>query len=305
MNHAEFSSRGGKARAKKLTASARKRIASNAAKTRWKKKRSARLSNVCMSRRRRKTKTMNSTLTSELPSVPPVGSMQLLGRVLVACEFSGIVRDAFAARGWDAWSCDILPTESKGQHFQGDVRDILHKSWDIIIAHPPCTHLCSSGARYFAAKKADGRQQQGVDFFMAMVNAPVARLAIENPVGIMSGIYRKPDQIIQPWMFGHPDSKATCLWLRGLPKLTPTKVLHPEWGKPDKNGKRTSLSHNAPRIRWNNQTASGQNKLGPSLKHPELRAKLRSITYTGIAEAMADQWTHATRPNAPHEPRRE
>ena len=106
---------------------------------------------------------MNNTLTSKLPSVPPVGSMQLLGRVLVACEFSGIVRDAFAARGWDAWSCDILPTESKGQHFQGDVRDILHESWDIVIAHPPCTHLCSSGARYFAAKKADGRQKQGVD----------------------------------------------------------------------------------------------------------------------------------------------
>ena len=172
-----------------------------------------------------------------------VSSKELLGRVLVACEFSGIVRDAFAARGWDAWSCDTLPTESKGQHFQGDVRDILKEGWDIVIAHPPCTHLCSSGARYFVAKQADGRQQQGVDFFMAMVNAPVAHLAVENPVGIMSRLYRKPDQIIQPWMFGHPESKATCLWIRGLPKLTPTKILHPEWGKPDKNGKRTSLSH--------------------------------------------------------------
>ena len=232
-----------------------------------------------------------------------VGSGDLLGRVLVACEFSGIVRDAFAARGWDAWSCDILPSETPGNHLQSDVFslsgdfDICGGKWDIVIAHPPCTHLCSSGARYFEAKKADGRQQRGVDFFMALVNAPVARLAVENPVGIMSSLYRKPDQIVQPWMFGHPDSKATCLWLRGLPKLTPTKVLHPEWGKPDKNGKRTSLSHNAPRIRWNNKTESGQNKLGPSLKHPELRAKLRSITYTGLAEAMADQWTLATRPN--------
>jgi len=217
-------------------------------------------------------------------------------RVLVGCEFSGTVRDAFLRLGHDAWSCDLLPCESGGPHIQGDVRDVLADNWQLAIFHPPCTHLCSSGARYFAAKKADGRQQQAVDFFMAMVNAPVARLAIENPVGIMSGIYRKPDQIIQPWMFGHPDSKATCLWLRGLPKLTPTKVLHPEWGKPDKNGKRTSLSHNAPRIRWSNQTASGQKELGPSLKHSELRAKLRSITYTGIAEAMADQWTRATRP---------
>lgn len=218
-------------------------------------------------------------------------------RILVACEFSGTVRRAFASKGWDAWSCDLLGDESgehAAQHIQGDVLEYLDRPgwlWDLIIAHPPCTHLCSSGARYFAAKRADGRQRQAVDFFMAMVNAPVAHLAVENPVGIMSRLYRKPDQIVQPWMFGHPDSKATCLWLRGLPKLTPTKVLHPEWGKPDKNGKRTSLSHNAPRIRWNNQTASGQNKLGPSLKHPELRSKLRSIIYTGIAAAMADQWT--------------
>jgi hypothetical protein len=190
-------------------------------------------------------------------------------KVLVACEFSGVVREACREKGHDAWSCDILPTEIPGQHIRGDVLEILDKGWDLMIAHPPCTDLAVSGARYFAEKKADGRQQRAVDFFMALVNASIPRIAVENPVCIMSRLYRKPDQIIQPWMFGHPESKATCLWLKGLPVLQPTNVVPlPESG------------------RWNNQTASGQNRLAPS---PD-RWKQRSTTYRGIAAAMASQW---------------
>ena len=190
-------------------------------------------------------------------------------KVLVACEFSGVVREACREKGHDAWSCDILPTEIPGQHIRGDVLEILDKGWDLMIAHPPCTDLAVSGARYFAEKKADGRQQRAVDFFMALVNASIPRIAVENPVCIMSRLYRKPDQIIQPWMFGHPESKATCLWLKGLPILQPTNVVPlPESG------------------RWNNQTASGQNRLAPS---PD-RWKQRSTTYRGIAAAMASQW---------------
>lgn len=191
-------------------------------------------------------------------------------KILVACEFSGRVREAFKAQGHDAWSCDLLPTEIPGQHIQGDVLEVLDKGWDLMIAHPPCTHLAVSGARYFARKRADGTQQAAIDFFMALVNAPIPRIAVENPVCIMSRLYRKPDQIVQPWMFGHPESKATCLWLKGLPLLIPTNVLPlPESG------------------RWNNQTASGQNRLTPS---PD-RWKQRSETYLGIAEAMARQWS--------------
>jgi hypothetical protein len=149
-----------------------------------------------------------------------------------------------------------------------DVLRLLRWPWDLMIAHPPCTHLAVSGARYFAQKRADGRQQQGIDFFMALINAPIERIAVENPVGIMSSYYRKPDQIIQPWQFGHPESKATCLWLKGLPPLKPANILE-DMG------------------RWDNQTPSGQNKLGPS----EDRWKLRSITYHGIAQAMAEQWS--------------
>lgn len=208
-------------------------------------------------------------------------------KILIACEFSGVVRDAFIARGHDALSCDLLPTERPGPHYMGDVFDIINDGWDMMIAFPPCTHLCSSGARHFAQKRADGRQQQGIDFFMAFTRTSIPRVAIENPVGIMSTIYRKPDQIIQPWMFGHPHSKATCLWLIGLPKLQPTKILHPTWTQNlSAKGKRTDQAHNRPQVRWENQTASGQNKLAPSYD----RWKLRSITYQGIADAMADQW---------------
>jgi len=204
-------------------------------------------------------------------------------RVLVACEFSGVVRDAFAKRGHDAWSCDILPTEIPGNHIQGNVLNILNDGWDLMIAHPPCTHLSSSGARWFAAKRADGRQQQGVDFFMRLAEAPIPKTAIENPIGIMSRIYRKPDQIIQPWQFGHPESKATCLWLRGLPTLIPTKICDPVWHENlTAKGKKTAKNHNRPQVRWENQ-----NKLPPSAD----RGKLRSITYQGIAEAFATQYT--------------
>lgn len=188
--------------------------------------------------------------------------------VLVACEQSGIVRDAFAARGHDAWSCDLLPSDRPGNHYVCDASDALLQNWDLLIAHPHCTHTAVSGARYFAQKRADGRQQQGIDFFLLFVNAThIPRRAIEHPVSIMSSVYRPPDQIIQPWWFGHPESKATCLWLFGLPRLTPTNEL-------------------PKRKRWDNQTASGQNRLGPS---PE-RARIRAQTYAGIAAAMAEQW---------------
>lgn len=190
--------------------------------------------------------------------------------VLVACEFSGIVRDAFRARGHNAVSCDLEPSERPGPHIQGDVLEIIDADWDLVIAHPPCTHLAVSGARYFAEKRADGRQQEGIDFFMRFARLDhVPRVCIENPICIMSSVWRKPDQIIQPYEYGHPESKKTCLWLKGLPKLVPTRILPlPESG------------------RWANQTPSGQNKLGPSKD----RAKIRSRTYQGIADAMAEQW---------------
>ena len=181
-------------------------------------------------------------------------------KILVACEYSGKVRDAFIRAGHDAVSCDILPTEKPGPHHQGSVLDILDDGWDMMIAFPPCTHLASSGARWFAEKRADGRQQEGSDFFMRMINAPIERIAVENPIGIMSRTYRKPDQIIQPWQYGHGETKATCLWLKNLPLLQPTCVVE---GR-------------EPRM-W---------KLPPSKD----RAKLRSETYQGIADAMALQW---------------
>ena len=189
-------------------------------------------------------------------------------KVLVACEYSGSVRDAFIKRGHDAVSCDILPTDSPGPHYQGDVLDILNDGWDIMIAHPPCTHLAVSGAAWFAEKRADGRQQAGIDFFLEMINADIPKICVENPVCIMSSVYRKPDQIIQPYMFGHPESKKTCLWLRNLPKLTPTMNVKSEYDLLPKNQRE--------RIHY----------LPPS----EDRWKLRSLTYPGIADAMATQW---------------
>lgn len=195
-------------------------------------------------------------------------------KVLVACEFSGIVRDAFAARGHDAWSCDLLPSERPGNHFQRHIEDVLAQGvqWDLMIAHPPCTHIAVSGAAHFAAKRADGRQQQGIDFFMAMVNAPIDRICVENPVGIMSHVYRPPDQYIQPYEYGHEAMKKTGLWLKNLPKLVPTKLVDrgPIWVQKDG---RTRGS------RWHMCIPEGPN-----------RWKIRSRTFQGIADAMAEQW---------------
>lgn len=179
-------------------------------------------------------------------------------RVLVACEFSGIVRDAFIARGHDAWSCDILPTEKPGPHIQDDVLKHISDGWDMMIAHPPCTHLAVSGARWFKDKIHE--QNLAIDFFIALADASIPKVAVENPISIMSTVYRKPDQIIQPWWFGHGETKATCLWLRGLPKLHPTKVVDGRYGR----------VHRMPP--------------GPE------RWRERSRTYQGIADAMAEQW---------------
>jgi hypothetical protein len=179
-------------------------------------------------------------------------------KVLVACEYSGTVRDAFLRAGHDAMSCDILPTDSNGPHYQGDVRDILGDGWDLMIAHPPCTHLAVSGARWFKDKVTE--QAEALDFVRMLMAAPIERIAIENPVSIISSKIRKPDQIIQPWQFGHGETKATCLWLKNLPKLTPTNVVEG----------RDNRIHRMP----------------PS---PD-RWKLRSKTYAGIAQAMAEQW---------------
>jgi len=194
-------------------------------------------------------------------------------RILVACEESQAVTVQLRGRGHEAYSCDILPCSGGHPewHLQQDVGPVLAGGgWDMIVAFPPCTDLAVSGARHFAAKRADGRQQKSIEFFMQFARVECSRVAIENPIGIMSSLWRKPDQVIQPWQFGEDASKATCLWLKGLPLLLPTDVLP---------GGRTA--------RRANQTASGQNKLGPS---PD-RARLRSKTYTGIARAMAEQWS--------------
>lgn len=189
-------------------------------------------------------------------------------RVLVACEYSGRVRDAFIARGHDAMSCDLLPTDAPGPHYQGDVRDVLDFPWDLMIAHPPCTDLAVSGAAWFAKKKLTGAQQASASFFKLLSKADIPRIAIENPVCIMSSLWRKPDQVIHPWMFGHMEQKATCLWLKGLPVLTETKNVKEEMMKLPKN-QRERLHYLPPSAdRW----------------------KLRSETYLGISEAMAEQW---------------
>lgn len=182
-------------------------------------------------------------------------------RVLVACEFSGVVRDAFAARGHDAWSCDLLPTERPGQHLQCDVREVLTDGsrWDLMIAHPPCTHLAVSGARWFKDKVTE--QNEAIRFVMDLMTSDVPRIALENPVSVISSRVRKPDQVIQPWMFGHGEIKATCLWLVGLPKLVPTNVV---------DGREARVHRMPP---------------GPN------RWKERSRTLPGVAAAMAEQWS--------------
>ena len=149
-------------------------------------------------------------------------------RVLIACESSGVVRDAFLRRGHDAMSCDLLETEQPGPHYKGDVREVIHAQWDLMIAHPECTHLSVSGAAWFKEKKMDGRQARGISFFMEMIKADIPMIAVENPVCIMSSLYQRPTQIIQPYMFGHLETKATCLWLKNLPVLRPTNNVKVE-----------------------------------------------------------------------------
>lgn len=189
------------------------------------------------------------------PNAPSLGNDM---KVLIACEYSGKVRDAFLRAGHDAMSCDLLPTDAPGPHYQGDVRDVLGDGWDLMIAHPPCTHLAVSGARWFKNKQAE--QAEALAFVRLLLDAPIPRIALENPVSIISSRIRKPDQIIQPWQFGHGETKATCLWLKNLPLLQPTQIV---------DGRE-------PRI----------HKLPPS---PD-RWKIRSETYQGIANAMADQF---------------
>ena len=203
-------------------------------------------------------------------------------RVLIACEETQVVCNAFRAKGHEAYSCDIVPTrgEHPEWHYQIDVLDLIRDPdaipcifpkdsmqridinchWDLIIAFPPCTHLAVSGARWFKEKQTDGRQHRAINLFMMLATTPVPKIAIENPVGIMSTLYRKPDQIIQPWMFGHGETKATCLWLKNLPKLIPTDIV---------DGREAKV-----------------HRMGPS----EHRSRDRAITYSGIAEAMANQW---------------
>lgn len=178
--------------------------------------------------------------------------------MLVACEYSGTVRDAFIAKGHDALSCDLLPTEKPGPHYQGDVRDVLEQGWDLMIAHPPCTHLAVSGARWFHKKRQE--QQEALDFVRLLLDAHIPRIALENPVSIISSRIRKPDQVIQPWQHGHGETKATCLWLKNLPRLVATNIVE---------GREQRV--------W---------KMPPSAD----RWKERSRTFPGIAQAMAEQW---------------
>ena len=251
-------------------------------------------------------------------------------KILVACEESQAVAKAFRAKGHDAFSCDIMPCSGGHPewHIHKDVAEALKFGWEMILAFPPCTHIAVSGAAHFKAKIADGRQQQGIDFFNQFTDLNCDKVVIENPVSIMSRLYRKPDQIIQPWQFGHDASKKTCLWLKGVPKLEHTEIFEPNgWsivkyahdmepcedcGEPfcrkhlqhyydcpcigpheDEecihkrvDGYEFATREALTKPLWSNQTPSGQNKLGPS---PD-RARLRSTTYSGIAEAMAEQW---------------
>jgi site-specific DNA-cytosine methylase len=190
-------------------------------------------------------------------------------KVLVACEYSGTVREAFRKAGHDAWSCDLLPTDIEGNHYQDDALRVAYNNhWDLMIAHPPCTDIAVSGAAHFKQKIADGRQQAALEFVRALLNAPIDKICLENPVSVISTKIRKPSQIIQPFMFGHLEQKRTCLWLKGLPPLVETNNVYDEMMKLPRS-KRERLHY-----------------LGPSAN----RWKLRSTTFSGIAEAMASQW---------------
>jgi hypothetical protein len=220
-------------------------------------------------------------------------------KVLIACEFSCVVRNAFLKRGHDAYSCDLVPSEQEphSRHLRQDVMEVLDHPWDLMIAHPPCTHLSVSGARWF--KEKVNEQAAALDFVRALMAAPIPRIAIENPVSVISSRIRRPDQIIQPWMFGHGETKTTCLWLKNVPKLEPTDIVVPEWavcadgtihmsakGKRDNpthflTGRTTRVLKGAQLDQWNRI-----HRMPPG---PD-RGKMRSRTYTGIAEAMAHQW---------------
>ena len=194
-------------------------------------------------------------------------------RVLVACEFSGIVRDAFTRRGQDAWSCDLLPTERLGNHIQGDVLQHLDDGWDLMIAHPPCTYLAVSGARWFATRRRE--QEAALEFVRMLLDAPIPRIAMENPIGVISSRIRKPDQIIQPWWFGHGETKATCLWLKNLPLLKASNVV------------------------------SGREQRVFRMSPSPMRGQERSRTFLGIAEAFAEQWGNLSQQGLPFGEREE
>ena len=184
-------------------------------------------------------------------------------KVLVACEYSGRVREAFRKLGHDAWSCDLLPADDNSPyHIQGDVLEILNDGWDLMIAHPPCTHLAVSGARWFKDKVKE--QKEALDFVKKLLDAPISKIALENPISVISSKIRKPDQIIQPWQFGHGETKATCLWLKNLPKLVPTKIVD---GREQNIWRKKGVPKGMPLWKW------------------------RSLTYQGIADAMAEQWS--------------
>lgn len=200
-------------------------------------------------------------------------------KILIACEFSGTVRDAFIGGGHDAMSCDLEPASVLGPHYQGNVMDIINDGWDLMIAHPPCTYLTVTGNKWFKPEYA-GRfptrhqdREDAADFFMALANANIPKIAIENPIGVMSTRYKKPSQVIHPWQFGHEASKSTCLWLKGLPLLQPTNVVSKGEFVTYKSGKRMT--------KWYADAAS---------LSPKERAKVRNTTFQGIANAMATQW---------------
>jgi hypothetical protein len=223
-------------------------------------------------------------------------------KVLIACEYSGRVRDAFTALGHDAMSCDLLPTDAPGKHYQGDIMDVLDAGWDLMIAHPPCTYLSVSGMHWTTRGLRDPMlTEDALDFVQLLMDAPIEKIAIENPISVISSRIRKPDQIIQPWMFGENASKKTCLWLKNLPRLVSSEVIPPvgwevvnestakEAGAVYKkvNGTTFVNCNNLSNMTWGNQTPSGQNNLGPS----DDRWKIRSETYKGVAKAFAKQWS--------------
>ena len=212
-------------------------------------------------------------------------------RVLVACEYSGRVRDAFRALGHDAMSCDLLPTDAPGPHHQGDIFDVIRDGWDLMVAHPPCTYLTIAAEWAYKDEQTKKikpgtligqarreAREQAIGFVMALANAPIERIAIENPVGVLSTVWREPDQFIQPYEYGDDASKKTCLWLKNLPRLSPTAFAPPRLA--------LSADCRSYSLRWGNQTDSGQNKEPPS----DDRWKIRSTTWQGWADAMASQW---------------